>query len=78
MLVDEDTAQRMVEDGREGRQRAREPEKPALYLYIGGGARGQPDCIKTFVIRTKDRASPPRSRRLSACWGTSSRGTLWR
>ena len=33
---------------------ARKPEKPAFYLYIGGGCFGQPKFITTFVIRTND------------------------
>ena len=34
-------------------QRPPKPQKPHLYCYIGGGVDRQPQCITSFVVRTK-------------------------
>ena len=54
VFISPTTARELQEERQAGRRRARKPEKPPFYLYIGGGCFGQPSFITTFVIRTKD------------------------
>ena len=54
VFIDPTTARELQEERQAGRRRARKPQKPAFYLYIGGGCFGEPSCITSFVIRTKD------------------------
>ena len=54
VLVGEADHALMTQAQQAGHRRPPKPKQPVLYLYVGGGAFGQPDCIWTFVIRTKD------------------------
>ena len=54
VFIDPTTAGELQEERNAGHRRARKPQNPPFYLYIGGGCYGQPFFITTLVIRTKD------------------------